>query len=198
MLGAATSPGASRGESVIRRAASASDLVRPVWLPYTRAMWCRVGFPKEISLMRIPNATAMVVGLLVVGCAESSSTQSRSTARTSLGAGMASDPGKSSARQTLARTRSRSVEIRIRVDRQRVTQHGLQLSAVQRAIADAMQGVASLSWTPKPTHLLVLLRGQGGHLPDLQRLTRILVPAPGGRKIPLRSLASFERIPAPR
>ncbi len=88
--------------------------------------------------------------------------------------------------------------LEIRIDRERIARHGLRIDNVQQVIMTAVGGMTVTTTVEGRERYNVRVRYARELRDNLESLSRILVPAPGGAQIPLGQLADIEYVRGPQ
>jgi cobalt-zinc-cadmium resistance protein CzcA len=83
------------------------------------------------------------------------------------------------------------------VDREAAARHGIQIDTVNEAIETAVAGRQATTLIEEQRRFAVVVRFAEGARRDIEQIERLLVPAPGGERVPLAQIARFQLIEAP-
>ncbi len=83
------------------------------------------------------------------------------------------------------------------IDREAVARHGIKIGEVNAAIETAVAGRKATTLIEEQRRFAVVVRFPESARGDLPELERILIPAPGGERVPLAQLADFQTVEAP-
>lgn len=83
------------------------------------------------------------------------------------------------------------------IDREAVARHGIQIEDVNATIETAIAGRRATTLIEEQRRFAVVVRFPDEHRRDIPGIERLLVPAPGGERVPLAELASFNVVEAP-
>jgi cobalt-zinc-cadmium resistance protein CzcA len=89
-------------------------------------------------------------------------------------------------------------QLRITVDRSAIARYGVNVEDVQQIIRTAVGGEQAGQIFEGVRRVDIVVRYEPGSRSDAETIAHILVPAPGGAKVPLDDLASIEEIVGPR
>lgn len=83
------------------------------------------------------------------------------------------------------------------IDRDAVARHGLRIADVNAVIETAVAGTKATTLIEEQRRYAVVVRFPEAARSDLPELERLLVPAPGGERVPLAQVAEFQVVEAP-
>ena len=83
------------------------------------------------------------------------------------------------------------------IDREAAARHGIDVGLINDTIETAAAGRLATTLIEGDRRLAVVVRFPEGARRDVAELERLLVPAPGGERVPLGQLARFELVEAP-
>jgi len=83
------------------------------------------------------------------------------------------------------------------IDRQAVARHGLNIADVNAAIETAVAGRKASTLIEDQRRFAIVVRYPEAARADLPEIERLLIPAPGGERVPLGQVAKIETIEAP-
>jgi len=83
------------------------------------------------------------------------------------------------------------------IDREAAARHGIAVGDVNDTIESAIAGKAATTLIEDQRRFAVVVRFPEESRSDLESVRRLLVPAPGGERVPLAQLAAIRRVEAP-
>jgi cobalt-zinc-cadmium resistance protein CzcA len=83
------------------------------------------------------------------------------------------------------------------IDREAAARHGIAVGAINDTIESAIAGKAATTLIEDQRRFAVVIRFPAESRSDIERVSRLLVAAPGGERVPLAQLAKIQRVEAP-
>ncbi len=88
-------------------------------------------------------------------------------------------------------------QVDVEIDREAVARHGINVADVNDAIETGIAGRVATTLIEGQRRFAVVVRFPEANRGDLAAIERLLVPAPGGERIPLAQLATIREVEAP-
>jgi heavy metal efflux system protein len=88
-------------------------------------------------------------------------------------------------------------QLDVLIDREAVARHGIKIAEVNAVIETAVAGQKATTLIEEQRRFAVVVRFPESARSDLPALERLLVPAPGGERVPLSQIAEFRLVEAP-
>ncbi|MBI5836787.1 MAG: efflux RND transporter permease subunit [Candidatus Eisenbacteria bacterium] len=88
-------------------------------------------------------------------------------------------------------------QVDVVIDRAAAARHGIQIGSVNEAIETALAGTQATTLIEEQRRIAVVVRFAEEARSDLPRIERLLVPMPGGGRVPLAQIARYEMVEAP-
>jgi cobalt-zinc-cadmium resistance protein CzcA len=88
-------------------------------------------------------------------------------------------------------------QIDVVIDREAAARHGIRIGDVNDAIETAIAGREATTLIEEERRFAVVVRFTEEARRDIPEIERLLVPAPGGERVPLAQIAAFRRVEAP-
>lgn len=105
--------------------------------------------------------------------------------------------GVEGARDVKAEQVSGMSQLDVVIDREAVARHGIKIADVNAVIETAVAGKKATTLIEEQRRFAVVVRFPESDRGDIPALERLLVPAPGGERVPLAQIAKFEVVEAP-
>jgi cobalt-zinc-cadmium resistance protein CzcA len=88
-------------------------------------------------------------------------------------------------------------QVDVEIDREAAARHGISIGTVNEVIETAVAGRRATTLIEEQRRFAVVVRFPEGARRDIPAIERLLVPAPGGARVPLAQIARFRLVEAP-